>query len=81
MLRDITEKIIINSSSPLQALETMLGDSSPQFLKSLRVHVPDWTLLYFKLQSMIPDQAWQALLSISKLERTGISHNVLFDYH
>ena len=51
----------------------MLGDSGPQFLQSLRV--PDWTSLYFKLQSRIPDQAWQTLLSICKLGRTGVSHN------
>ncbi|CAH3155817.1 unnamed protein product [Pocillopora meandrina] len=51
----------------------MLGDSGPQFLQSLRV--PDWTPLYFKLQSRIPDQAWQTLRSISKLGRTDLSHN------
>ena len=73
MLSDIAYKIRINSSSPLQALETMLGYSGPQFLQSLRV--PDWTPLYFKLQSRIPDQAWQTLLSICKLGRTGVSHN------
>lgn len=55
MLSDIAEKIRSNSSSPLQALEIMLGDSSPQFFQYLRV--PDWTLLYFKLQSRIPDEA------------------------
>lgn len=54
MLGDIAEKIRINSSSLLQALETILGDSNPQFLQSLRV--PDWTLLFFKLQSRILDQ-------------------------
>ena len=36
----------------------------------------DWTLLHFKLQSRILDQAWQTLLSISKLGRAGVSHNV-----
>ena len=74
VLSDIAEKIRSNSSSPLQALETILGDSSVKFLQSLRV--PDWTLLYFKLQSRIPDQAWQMLLNISQLGRTGVSHNV-----
>ena len=74
VLSDIAEKLRSNSSSPLQALETILGDSSVKFLQSLRV--PDWTLLYFKLQSRIPDQAWQMLLNISQLGRTGVSHNV-----
>ena len=72
LLSDIAEKIRSNSSSPLQALETVLGDSSVKFFQSLRV--PDWTLLYFKLQSRIPDQAWQTLLNICKLRRTGVSH-------
>ena len=53
-----------------------MGDSAAQFLQSLRV--PDWTLLYFKLQSRIPDQAWQTLVSLTKLGRTGVSHNLVF---
>ena len=54
MLNDILDKTKIYSSSLLQALETILGDSNRQFLQSLRV--PDWTLLFFKLQSRILDQ-------------------------
>ena len=76
LLSDIAEKIRSNSSSPLQALETVLGDSSVKFFQSLRV--PDWTLLYFKLQSRIPDQAWQMLLNICKLGRTGVSKDLKF---
>ena len=76
MLGDIAEKIRINSSSLLQALETILEDSNPQCLQSLRV--PGWTLLFFKLQSRILDQEklGKRSLSISKLRRTGVSHNV-----
>ena len=76
LLSDIAEKIRSNSSSPLQALETVLGDSSVKFFQLLRV--PDWTLLYFKLQSRIPDQAWQMLLNICKLGRTGVSKDLKF---
>ena len=53
-----------------------MGDSAAQFLQSL--HVADWTLLYFKLQSRIPDQAWQTLVSLTKLGITGVSHNLVF---
>lgn len=53
-----------------------MGDSAAQFLQSLRV--PDWTLLYVKLQSRIPDQAWQTLVSLTKLGITGVSHNLVF---
>ena len=41
LLSDIAEKIRSNSSSPLQALESVLGDSSVKFFQSLRV--PHWT--------------------------------------
>lgn len=68
MLSNIAQKVVKNNN-PVDALGTMLGDSAPQFIQSLRV--PDWTLLYFKLQSRIPDQAWQTLLSLTKLGRTG----------
>ena len=59
-----------------RCLSSLMGDSAAQFLQSLRV--PDWTLLYFKLQSRIPDQAWQTLVSLTKLGRTGVSHNLVF---
>ena len=70
MLSDLAEKLV-EKSGPKQAFEVMLGDSAPDFFQSLRV--PDWTLLYFKLQSRIPDQGWQTLLSLTRLGRTGVS--------
>ena len=70
---DITEKVMKNNG-PVQALEAMLADFAPKFLQSLCV--PDWTLLYFKLQLKIPDKAWQTMLSITKLGRAGVSQNV-----
>ena len=76
ILSDIASKVASKSSSPRQVIEAIMGDSAAQFLQSLRV--PDWTLLYFKLQSRIPDQAWQTLVSLTKLGRTGVSHNLVF---
>lgn len=73
LLSDIAEKIRSNSNSPLQALETVLSDSS---VKCQSLRVPDWTLLYFKLQSRIPDQAWQMSLNICKLGRTGVQGRI-----
>jgi len=35
--------------------------------------VPDWTLLYFKLKVCLPDDAWQAMLNVTKLGRSGVS--------
>ena len=69
-LSDIADQLM-EKKEPREVLEIMLGGSAGKFFQSL--HVPDWTLLYFKLQSRIPDQGWQMLLSISKLGRTGVS--------
>ena len=71
-LSDIADKLM-EKKEPKEVLETMLGGGAGKFFQSLQV--PDWTLLYFKLQSRIPDQGWQMLLSISKLGRTGVSFN------
>lgn len=76
ILSDIASKVASKSSSPRQVIEAIIGDSAAQFLQSLRV--PDWTLLYVKLQSRIPDQAWQTLVSLTKLGITGVSHNLVF---
>ena len=69
MLNDIANQVT-TKDGPKQAFETMLGDSAPEFFHSLRVS--DWTLLYFKLQSRIPDQGWQTMLNLTKLGRTGV---------
>ena len=69
MLNDITNQVT-TKNGPKQAFDTTLGDSAPEFFQSLRV--PDWTLLYFKLQSRIPDQGWQTMLNLTKLWRTGV---------
>lgn len=71
VMSDIAEQLL-NKKDPKQALEAVLGDSAPKFFKSLRVL--DWTLLYFKLQSRIPDQGWQTLLNFAKLGRTKVNH-------
>ena len=75
MLSDVAEKLV-EKSGPKQAFEVMLGDSAPDFFQSLRV--PDWTLLYFKLQSRIPDQGWQTMLSLTRLGRTGVGDYLFF---
>lgn len=72
-LSDIADRLM-EKKEPKEVLEIMLGGSAGKFFQSL--HVPDWTLLYFKLQSRIPDQGWQMLLSISKLGRTGRNSDI-----
>lgn len=55
MLSEIAEEVA-NSKGTKQAFEDLLGSTANVFLASLRV--PDWALLYFKLESRIPDESW-----------------------
>ena len=75
LLSGIAEELTAKKG-PKEAFETMLGDSVPHFFQSLRV--PDWVLLYFKLQAKIPDQGWQTLLSLTNLGRTGVSYSLFW---
>ena len=34
--------------------------------------IPDWVLLYFKLEAKIPDNAWQTMINLTKLGRTWV---------
>ncbi|XP_031563017.1 uncharacterized protein LOC116298634, partial [Actinia tenebrosa] len=51
--------------------ELFLPETYDRLLKSMRV--PDWVLLYFKLQTKLPDDAWQTLLNLTHLGRSGNS--------
>ena len=35
--------------------------------------VPDWVLLYFKLKTRLPDNAWRTLLNLTQLGKSGVS--------
>ena len=57
---------VVGARSVKRGVEEVLGDDEHlKLLESLRV--PDWVLLYFKLQARLPDQAWQTLLNLSML--------------
>lgn len=48
--------------------------SSPTHARILQsMRVPEWVLLYFKLHAKLPDQAWQTLLNLSQLGKSGVS--------
>ena len=55
-----------------------LEDVSDKYLYQFRV--PDWVLLYFKLEAKIPDKGRQTMINLTKLERTGVSHSKLLQY-
>ena len=50
--------------------ELLLPDTYQNLLEGLRV--PDWVLLYFKLQARLPDAAWQTMLNLTQLGRSGV---------
>ena len=53
--------------------ELLLSETHQKLLEGMRV--PDWVLLYFKLQTRLPDAGWQTLLNVSQLGRSGVSLN------
>ena len=55
--------------------EIFSSQTYEQIFASLRV--PDWVLLYFKLKTRLPDDAWQTLLNLTQLGKSGVSKNSL----
>ena len=51
--------------------DLLLPTTYQELLKSMCV--PDWVLLYFKLQAKLPDAVWQTLLNLTQLGRSGVS--------
>ena len=51
--------------------ELLSSETHARLYHSMRV--PDWVLLYFKLQAKLPDSAWQTLLNLSQLGKSGVS--------
>ena len=66
------EETVVGARGVKRGVEEVLGDEVHQkIFRSMQV--PDWVLLYFKLQARLPDQAWQTLLNLSMLGRSGVS--------
>ena len=55
-----------------RGLEGLVPDVLQEYLHQFRV--PDWVLLYFKLEAKIPDEGWQTMINLTKLGRTRVSH-------
>ena len=51
--------------------ELLSSETHARVFHSMRV--PYWVLLYFKLQAKLPDRAWQTLLNLSQLGKSGVS--------
>ena len=65
--------LVMESKGTKKGLSQLLSpETQACIFESMRI--PDWVLLYFKLQTRLPDLAWQTLLNIRKRP----SHNVVF---
>ena len=51
--------------------ELLSSETYDRIMQTMRV--PDWVLLYFKLQTKLPDSAWQTLLNLTQLGKSGVS--------
>ena len=51
--------------------DLVLPDMLQEYLHQFRV--PDWVLLYFKLETKIPDEGWQTMINLTKLGKTRVS--------
>ena len=66
--RDIVSEVVdlvVAENGPKSLSQLMSNETLKSYLQSFRV--PDWVLLYFKLESKVPDDRWQTLLNLTKL--------------
>ena len=72
--RDIISEIVTSVTEKKgvkRGLEALVPDVLQKYMNQFRV--PDWVLLYFKLEAKIPDEGWQTMINLTKLGRTGVS--------
>lgn len=64
--------IVMDSKGSKKGFSELLSsETHARVFQSMRV--PDWVLLYFKLHTKLPDSAWQKLLNLTQLGKTGVS--------
>jgi len=72
--RDIISEVVnavTDKKGVKRGMEIVLPDVIQMYMKEFRV--PDWVLLYFKLEAHIPDDGWQTMMNLTNLGRTGVS--------
>ncbi|CAH3147471.1 unnamed protein product [Pocillopora meandrina] len=70
IISEVIDLIVTKSKGSRNGLTELL---SPQTLTNVfqGMRVPDWVLLFFKLQTRLPDSAWQTLLNLTRLGKNG----------
>ena len=75
IISDVVDMIMEAKGSKKALSELLSSKTYSRIMKSMRV--PDWVLLYFKLQTRLPDSAWQTLLNLTQLEKSKVMYNIL----
>ena len=70
-ISEVVEMVMDAKGSKRGFSELLSSSTYQRIMKSMRV--PDWALLYFKLQTKLPDSAWQTLLNLTQLGKSGVS--------
>ena len=70
-ISDIVDMVMEAKGSKRGLSELLSSETYHRILKSTRV--PEWVLLYFKLQTKLPDSAWQTPLNLNQLGKSGES--------
>ena len=71
MISEVVNLVMDARGAQKGVTQLLLPPTYQRLLESMRV--PDWVLLYFKLQARLPDAAWQTLLNLTQLGRSGVS--------
>ena len=72
-ISNVVDMVMTAKGSKRGLSEVLSSGTYESILQSIRV--PDWVLLYFKLQVKLPDSAWQTLLNLTELGESGVSLN------
>ena len=75
IISDVVDMIMEAKGSKKGLSELLSSETYSRIMKSMRV--PDWVLLYFKLQTRLPDSAWQTLLNLTQLGKSKVMYNIL----
>lgn len=71
-LSEIADLVVEAKGSKKSLAELLSPEMHQNLLQSLGV--TDWVLLYFKLQVKLPDAAWQTMLNLTQLGRSGVGN-------
>ena len=72
IISEVVDLVMASKGAKKGLSELLSSETHAHLFKSMRV--PDWVLLYFKLQTRLPDSAWQTMLNLTGLGKgRGVS--------